>query len=146
MRVKIKPIVNVVGEEELIIIPITKSRDYYLCLNFFEDIPEGRLARLVVVLDKYDEINNNIVKIAGKKTFVEAEEVEEAYTELSKVIVIERKAPSYVIPLYFNIEVTEVSLTESEGVKGYFNYIKKYGEIKIERLRNIIPFSVNELV
>ncbi|MCG2909171.1 MAG: hypothetical protein L7G92_01035 [Stygiolobus sp.] len=71
MRVKIKPIVHVIGEEELIIIPLARNGDFVEALNFYEDVPNGRLARLVLVFDKYNEIRNDeIVGIKGKKAVI----------------------------------------------------------------------------
>jgi len=145
MIVKIKPIVNPVGNEELVVIPISRDRDYLLCLNFFEDVPNGRLARLVVVLDRYNEVND-IVRIVGKKAFVDSEGIDEAYEILNRILPIERRAPSYVIPLYFDIKVYQVSLSESSGVRGYFNYIRKNGKIDLQKLKNVIPFSIYEMI
>ena len=142
MRVKINPIANVIGREELIIIPITRKGDFLLALNFYEDIEGGRLARFVLIQDKYEEIREEETAIRGDKTIVFAEGVEEDLKKLQQVIRIDRYLRSNRIPLYVNIEVLRDVDIREKGVKGYINYISKYGKIDVHKLTNIVSLEI----
>lgn len=142
MRVKINPLVNVLGREELIIIPITRNGDFLLSLNFYEDIEGGRLARFVLVQDKYEEIKEKESIILGDKTIVFAEGIEEDFKKLQQIIKVDRHLRSNRIPLYINIEVLKDANIHERGVKGYINYISKYGKIEIEKLKNSISLEI----
>ncbi len=134
MRVKIKSLLNIIGHEELYIIPIKRNRDYLLCLNFYEDVAGGTLARLVIVLDKYNEINS-IKVIEGDKGTVEASGTKEDFDLLKKQMKLPKILVSSRIPFFINIKIKNQPETLDRGVVGYLNYIKKYGEIK--------PFNLN---
>ncbi|WP_052349427.1 hypothetical protein [Candidatus Acidianus copahuensis] len=103
MKVKIKPILQIVGHEELVVIPISIYGKYVLGLNFYEDVDGGRLARLVLVMDKYGEITG-ISVIEGDKGVVSAFGVKETFLELSKAIKIERKLETSRLPFFVNIK------------------------------------------
>jgi len=143
MLVKINPIVNVIGKEELIVIPIVRNGDFLLALNFYEDVQGGRLARLVLIQDKYSELKEGEESaIRGDKAVVFAEGVEEDYRKLQQLIRIDRYLRSNRIPLFINIEVLkDVDITE-KGVKGYINYISRYGKIDAKKLVNALTLDV----
>lgn len=145
MRVKIKPIVHVIGEEELIIIPLARNGDFIEALNFYEDVPNGRLARLILVLDKYGEIRNDeIVGIKGKKAVVECEGVKEDIQEISKHIKIDRAYEINRVPLFFDIEVLKEVDTSVRGVRGFINYVSAHGRIDVSKLFGIVKLEVLE--
>ncbi|AWR93382.1 hypothetical protein [Acidianus brierleyi] len=129
MRVKIKPLLNIIGHEELYVIPIKRNGDYLLCLNFYEDIIGGTLARLVIVLDKYNEINS-IKVIEGDKGIVEVFGIKEDFDLLKKQIRLPKILVSTRIPFFINIKIKNQPETLDRGITGYLNYVKKYGEIK----------------
>ncbi len=145
MRVKIKSLVHIEGEEELVIIPVTKNGSYILAINFYEDVPEGRSLRLVIIYDKYDMIPlDSFSFIKGKKTYVDAEGIEEAIKLISSVIRVERRVPMYSLPLFFDIEVLNEVDANVRGVKGFINYVNKYGNIDISKLKNLVPLEIVE--
>ncbi len=129
MKVKIKPLLNIIGHEELYVIPIERNSDYLLCLNFYEDIAGGTLARFVIVLDKYNEINS-IKVIEGDKGVVEVSGIKEDFDLLKKHIKLPKILVTTRIPLFTNIKIKNRPETFDRGVTGYLNYVKKYGEIK----------------
>jgi hypothetical protein len=146
MKVKIKSVIKVEGTEELIVIPLNYYKNYVLGLNFFEDIPNGRLARFVIIIDRYGELNDkDVVMLKGKKGYVETEGVNKDFEILEKYIRIERKNISSLLPLLFDIEVTDIIVSEERGVRGYFNYINKYGNINFKLLKGLINFTVEEI-
>lgn len=142
MHVKINALVNVIDNEELIILPIDKNGDFVLALNFYEDIPGGRQARLVIVYDKYDEINFKETIIKGDKAIVEAYGVDEDMKKISEIIKIDRYLRSNRVPFYVNIEILKDADINARGVRGYINYINKYGEISIEQLKNVVKLII----
>ncbi|MCY0859076.1 MAG: hypothetical protein OWQ54_01465 [Sulfolobaceae archaeon] len=145
MRVKIKSLVHIEGEEELVIIPVTKKGSYILAINFYEDVPEGRALRLVIVYDKYDTVPLDTFSfIKGKKTYVDAEGVEEAIKLISSVIRVEKRVPMYSLPFFFDIEVLNEVDANVRGVKGFINYVNKYGNIDINKLKNLVPLEIIE--
>ncbi|BDC18158.1 hypothetical protein [Acidianus sp. HS-5] len=143
MKVKIKSILNVIGHEELYVIPITSSGKYLLGLNFYEDIEGGRVARFVLILDKYGEITSTKV-IEGDKGVVLAEGIKEDMEKLSKIIKIEKKMITNRIPLFVNIKVKNSPETQDRGIKGYENYVKRYGEIQVSKLTGQVTLDVIE--
>ncbi|MFP3217631.1 MAG: hypothetical protein RXQ99_03380 [Acidianus sp.] len=143
MKVKIKSILNVIGHEELYVIPIACNGKYVLGLNFFEDIEGGRVARFVLIMDKYGEINS-IKVVEGDKGIVIAEGVRDDMDAVSKVIKIDRKMVTNRIPLFINIKVKSFSETQDRGIRGYENYIKRYGEIDPSKLKGVIKLDVIE--
>ncbi|BFH73643.1 hypothetical protein SJAV_15870 [Sulfurisphaera javensis] len=142
MRVKINPLINIIGTEELIILPITRKEDFLLALNFYEDTLGGRLARFILVLDKYREINYEETIIKGDKGVVEAEGVEEDFKKLSNLIKIEKYLRSNRLPLFINIEILKDADVNERGVRGFINYISKYGKIDIERIKDKIELII----
>jgi hypothetical protein len=145
MKVKIKSILNVIGHEELYVIPVACNGKYVLGLNFFEDIEGGRVARFVLIMDKYGEINS-IKVVEGDKGIVIAEGVRDDMDAVSKVIKIDRKMVTNRIPLFINIKVKSFPETQDRGIRGYENYIKRYGEIDPSKLKGIIKLDVIEEV
>lgn len=146
MKVKINPILHIVGREELIILPITRVKDYVLSLNFYEDTPGGRLARFVLVLDRYGEINDRETIIRGDKGIVIAEGVEEDYKKISQIVKIERYLRSNRIPLFINVEVLKDADTSQRGVKGFINYVMKYGKIDVEKIKGAVELIIEESI
>lgn len=143
MHVKINPIVNIIGREELIVIPIVRNGDFLLALNFYEDVQGGRLARLVLIQDKYGEIREGEESaIRGDKAIVFAEGVEDDYKKLQQLIKIDRYLRSNRIPLFINIEVLKDVDISEKGVRGYINYISKYGRIDAKKLANVLSLEI----
>lgn len=145
MKIKIKPTLNIIGHEELYVIPITVNKSYLLGLNFYEDVEGGRTARFVIVLDRYGEINDTCI-ISGDKGVVEALGVEEDYRVLSKYVKIEKYLKGNRLPFFVNIEVKKQIDHYERGIQGYLNYISKYGVINARRLQNVIRLEVEELI
>ncbi|AHC50965.1 hypothetical protein SUSAZ_02505 [Sulfolobus acidocaldarius SUSAZ] len=145
MNVKIKPVVNVLGVEELIILPITRNREYLLSLNFYEDVLGGRMVRIVLVLDKYNEIMNDITAIKGKKAVVEASGIKEDMDKLSKIIHIDNRSVTDRIPIYFDIEILKDVDTSQRGVRGFINYVHAYGKPDLSKILNSLQLNVEEI-
>ncbi|AEB95607.1 hypothetical protein [Metallosphaera cuprina] len=145
MKVKIKSVVNPIGWERLVVIPLTSSGKYVLGLNFFEDVEGGRQGRFVVVIDKFDELND-IKLVEGEKALVEAAEVRHDYNKISKVLRIEKFRLSSFIPLFFNVSVKSQIEGEDRGIMGYLNYINKFGIPDLKDIRNLIQLSVEEIL
>ncbi len=143
MKVKIKSILNIIGHEELYVIPITSSGKYLLGLNFFEDIEGGRVARFVLIMDKYGEINS-IKVVEGDKGVVFAEGVKEDMDKLSKIIKMDKKMITNKIPLFVNIKVKNSPETQDRGIKGFENYVKRYGEVQVPKHIDQITLDVIE--
>ncbi|AWR96605.1 hypothetical protein DFR86_02920 [Acidianus sulfidivorans JP7] len=146
MKVKIKSLVNVVGHEELYVIPITYNGIFLLGLNFYEEVEGGRTARFIIVKDNYGEIDDKVRIISGYKGIVEAEGIEEDYKTLSKYIKIEKTLKSNRIPIFVNIEIKQNSENYARGIQGYLNYISKYGEINPLQLKDKIKLEIEELI
>ncbi len=143
MRIKIKSIVKPVGEEELSIIPLAENGVFIECLNFYEDIEGGRQARLVIVLDKFGDIKfDQINYIKGKKTYIDAEGVDEDFNSMKKIIKLDRIARMYRVPLYFDIQIVNNPDMNSRGIKGLINYLAVHKEINIANLRNVVRLEV----
>ena len=142
MRAKINPILNIIGSEELIIIPITRTGDFLLALNFYEDVNGGRLARFVLIQDKYEEIRGEETALRGDKAIVFVEGIEEDYKKLQQVIKIDKYLRSNRIPLFVNIEVLKDVDIREKGVRGFINYISKYGKIDVHKLANIVNLEI----
>ncbi|AOL17126.1 hypothetical protein BFU36_10895 [Sulfolobus sp. A20] len=143
MKIKIKSIVKPIGEEELSIIPLAENGVFVECLNFYEDIEGGRQARLVVVLDKYGDIKfDQINYIKGKKTYIDAEGVDEDFNSIKKIIKLDRIARMYRVPLYFDIQIVDNPDMNSRGIKGLINYLAVHKEINITSLRNVVRLEV----
>ncbi|NON61243.1 hypothetical protein [Acidianus sp. RZ1] len=145
MKVKIKPILQIVGHEELVVIPISIYGKYVLGLNFYEDIDGGRLARLVLVMDKYGEITG-ISVIEGDKGVVSAFGVKETFLELSKAIKIERKLETSRLPFFVNIKKKNEPETEDRGITGYKNYMMLNPNVDFSKIKDIVKLEVEELV
>jgi len=143
MRAKINPLLNIIGREELIVIPITRKGDFLLSLNFFEDIDGGRVARFVLIQDKYGEIRDEETAVRGDKAIVFVEGIEEDYKKLQQVIKIDKYLRSNRIPLFVNIEVLRDVDIREKGVKGYINYISRYGKIDVHKLANIVSLEID---
>ncbi|MEM0068191.1 MAG: hypothetical protein QW281_00700 [Saccharolobus sp.] len=147
MRIKIKSIAKVMGEEELGVICLAENEYFIECLNFYEDVEGGRQARLVIVFDKFGYIDQNKINfIKGKKTYIEAEGVEEDFEKIGKVIKMERVARMYRVPLYLDIQIVDKPDLTQRGVKGVYNYLKVHKEIEINKLKGIINLELEELV
>ena len=146
MKVRIKSVVKVVGEEELIVIPLARKGDFVEALNFYEDIPGGRVARLVLIYDKYGEISDepSPIGIKGKKAYLEAKGVEEDLNEIKRVIPIEREVKSDVVPLFIDIQILSDVSTSSRGVRGFINYISRHKDVNFNALKGVI--KLEELV
>ena len=143
MRAKINPILNIIGREELIIIPITRNGDFLLALNFYEDVEGGRVARFVLIQDKYEEIREEETAIRGDKAIVFVEGIEEDYRKLQQVIKIDKYLRSNRIPLFINIEVLKDVDIREKGVKGFINYVSRYGKIDVHKLNNIVSLEID---
>ncbi|QKR00564.1 hypothetical protein GWK48_09395 [Metallosphaera tengchongensis] len=144
MKVKIKSLGYLKGRDSLVVIPLAESGKYVLCLNFFEDVEDGRLARFVIVEDKYGELTD-VKLVEGDEVMVEAEEVKGDMDTLSKLIRIERARKSSVVPLFINVEVKDEIRGDGRGVRGYFNYVRKYGQINLQKLRGKLTLSFEEV-
>lgn len=48
----------------------------------------------------------------------------------------------YSLPLFFDIEVLNETDMNQRGVRGFYNYITKYGNIDIEKLKGLVKFEV----
>lgn len=148
MKIKIKSTINIIGHEELYVIPITSNKSFLLGLNFYEDIQGGRTARFIIAYDKYGEINDTSI-ISGDKGIVEAELVEESYSILSSYIKIDKYLKTNKLPFFINIEIKKENQLEdrySRGIQGYLNYVRKYGEIDAIKIKDIIKLDVEELI
>ena len=145
VRVKLKPLARVLGREELIVIPIAEHGRFVLTLNFYEDVKDGRRGRLVLVEDRFGMLTQVRV-IEGDKVNVEAEGVREAMEVLSKVIRIERWNMGKIIPLILNPEFRNEPRSMSRGVRGYVNYVSRYGTPDTEKLRGILTLLVEEVL
>lgn len=143
MEIKIKPILNVIGHEEFFAIPIARQKDYLLALNFYEDVAGGNLARFVLILDKYEEVNS-IKVVEGDKGVVEAYHVKEAFDEIRKQVRLPKILVTPRIPFFVNIKVKDKPETMDRGVVGYLNYVNKYGEIKAKL--TLSDLKIEELV
>ena len=145
MKVKIKPIANLAGHERLVVIPLAVSGKYLLGLNFYEDVEGGRLARFVLVEDKYGEVNG-IKLVEGDKVMVRAEGVREDMDKLSKTIRIERYRVTENIPLILNPRIDARIEGEDRGVRGYLNYVNRFGKPDPRKLEGLITLSVEEVL
>ncbi|BCS92751.1 hypothetical protein L3N51_00643 [Metallosphaera sp. J1] len=145
MKVKIKAIANLSGHERLAVIPLAVHGKYLLGLNFYEDVEGGRLARFVLVEDKYGEVNDVRV-VEGDKVIVRAEGVREDMERLSKVIRVERTRVTENIPLILNPRVESRIEGEERGVRGYLNYVNRYGKPDLRKLEGVISLSVEEIL
>ncbi|MCI2415636.1 MAG: hypothetical protein MPF33_10430 [Candidatus Aramenus sp.] len=143
MEIKIKPILNVIGHEEFFAIPIARQKNYLLALNFYEDVVGGNLARFVLILDKYEEVNS-IKVVEGDKGVVEAYRVKEAFDEIRKQVRLPKILVTPRIPFFVNIKVKNKPETMDRGVVGYLNYVNKYGEIKAKL--TLSDLKIEELV
>ncbi|AAK42587.1 hypothetical protein SULI_01225 [Saccharolobus solfataricus] len=147
MKIKLKSLVRVIGEEELAVIPLAENEYYVECLNFYEDVEGGRQARLVVVVDKYGIIRQDQVNfIKGKKTFVDAIGVEDDFRKINSVLKLDRVARMFKVPLYFDIEIVEKPDVSKRGIRGLYNYLSVHKEIDIGKLRGLVNLSIEELV
>jgi len=146
MRVKINAIAKIIGTEELIIIPITRNGDFVLALNFYEDVEGGRLARFVLVYDKFGEIDYMETIIRGDKIIVTAEGIEEDFKKISNLIKIDKYLKSNRIPLFVNISVLKDANINERGVKGFINYVAKFGRIDVTKVRNVVQLTIEENV
>ncbi|BDB98833.1 hypothetical protein [Saccharolobus caldissimus] len=145
MRIKIKSIVKIVGEEELAVIPLAENGYFIECLNFYEDVEGGRQARLVIVLDKFGDIKfDQINFIKGKKTFIDAVGIEEDFKKISNVIKLDKIARMFRVPLYFDIKQISNPDTNQRGVRGLYNYLNVHKEIEISKLKNVVSLDVEE--
>lgn len=144
MKVRIKSVVKVVSEEELIIIPLARKGDFIEALNFYEDVPGGRAARLVIIHDKYDEIKEEPTPlgIRGKKTYIGAEGVMEDLDKIKALIPIDRVVRSKAVSLYIDIQLLGDLDTSSRGVKGFINYISRYGRLDFSKLKRSVELEV----
>lgn len=146
MKVRIKSVVKIVSIEELIVIPMSRNGDFVEALNFYEDVPGGRAGRLVVIHDKYGEISDEpvVIAIRGEKAYIEAKNIEEDFDKIRRVIPLEKVVKGNVVPFYVNIQVLKEVDTNSRGVRGFVNYLSKYGNVNFSVLKGIV--SLEELV
>ncbi|BBG22894.1 hypothetical protein [Sulfuracidifex tepidarius] len=143
MLVKIPSISSYLGEEEDAVIPISVKGYYVLTVNFWEDVPNGRKARFVVVRDNFGILHvGKSFLVKGKKTVVQAEGVKEAWDVISRRVKIERPLTTNRVPLLYDIELTDE--TQSRGIRGFINYVKKYGMPNVDGIS--VDFEVKELV
>ncbi len=143
MLVKIPSISSYLGEEEDAVIPISVNGYYVLTINFWEDVPNGRKARFVVVRDNFGVLDvGKPFLIKGKKTVAIAEGVKEAWSVVSSKIKVERPLTTNRVPLLYDIELTDEAQTR--GIKGFINYVKRYGMPNLDGVS--IEFEVKELV
>ncbi|ARM75084.1 hypothetical protein [Acidianus manzaensis] len=145
MKVKIKSLVNIIGHEELFIIPITYNNTFLLGLNFYEEREGGRTARFVIVQDKYGEIDHKTKIISGDKGIVEAIGVEDDYKILAQYIKIEKFLKTNRLPIFVNVQIIQ-NHEYSRGIQGYLNYVSRYGEIDTLLLKDKIKLEIEELI
>jgi hypothetical protein len=147
LKIKLKSLAKVVGEEELAVIPLAENEYFIECLNFYEDVEGGRQARLVVIVDKYGIIRQDQVNfIKGKKTFVDAIGIEDDFRKIQSVLKLDRIARMFKVPLYFDVEIIEKPDVSKRGIKGFYNYLSVHKEIDMSKLKGLVSLSIEELV
>ncbi|WP_338603435.1 hypothetical protein V6M85_04320 [Sulfolobus tengchongensis] len=147
MRIKLKSLAKIYGEEELAVIPLAENGYFIECLNFYEDVEGGRQARLVVVLDKFGLIKGDQINfIKGKKTFVDAEGIEEDFRKIQLVMKLDKIARMFKVPLYFDIEIINSPDKSKRGIKGLYNYLEVHKQINISKLNGLVSLDVEESV
>ncbi|MCH4815257.1 MAG: hypothetical protein QXY87_06040 [Saccharolobus sp.] len=147
MKVKLKSLAKVVGEEELAVIPLAENEYFIECLNFYEDVEGGRQARLVVIVDKYGIIRQDQINfIKGKKTFADAIGIEDDFKKIQSVLKLDRIARMFKVPLYFDIEILEKPDVSKRGIKGFYNYLSVHKEIDIGKLKGLVSLSIEESI
>ncbi|WP_278464932.1 hypothetical protein [Saccharolobus islandicus] len=147
MKIKLKSLAKVVGEEELAVILLAENEYFIECLNFYEDVEGGRQARLVVIVDKYGIIRQDQVNfIKGKKTFVDAIGIEDDFRKIQSVLKLDRIARMFKVPLYFDVEIIEKPDVSKRGIKGFYNYLSVHKEIDMSKLKGLVSLSIEELV
>jgi hypothetical protein len=147
LKIKLKSLAKVVGEEELAVILLAENEYFIECLNFYEDVEGGRQARLVVIVDKYGIIRQDQVNfIKGKKTFVDAIGIEDDFRKIQSVLKLDRIARMFKVPLYFDVEIIEKPDVSKRGIKGFYNYLSVHKEIDMSKLKGLVSLSIEELV